>query len=266
MWQERPASVLKAYAHSLSLEARFHRAGRYLRVWGNHDDDWQYEDAVKTYLRPSYGEPPLEVAEGLTFTVKAGGRELGTLFLVHGHQGTAKSDRWSGLSRLAVRYLYRPFQRLTGVSLDTPSKDWRLREAHGLAMHAWAEKRDKFVLITGHTHRPVFESRSSAAHLKEQLNFAEARLANTRDDKRLQGQVAELVAELERVREQEIQEVRPVKPCYFNTGCCCFPGGDMTGIEIERGEIRLVHWPDAQGRLQPEVLEKDALEEVFEAC
>ncbi|HRE53112.1 MAG TPA: metallophosphoesterase, partial [Flavitalea sp.] len=32
------------------------------------------------------------------------------------------------------------------------------------------------------------------------------------------------------------------KPSYFNTGCCCFSDGDMTGIEIENGFIRLVKW------------------------
>ena len=24
------------------------------------------------------------------------------------------------------------------------------------------------------------------------------------------------------------------KPCYFNTGCCCFPDGDITGFEIKK--------------------------------
>jgi hypothetical protein len=34
-----------------------------------------------------------------------------------------------------------------------------------------------------------------------------------------------------------------VPPCYFNTGCCSFPDGDITGLEIADGEIRLVRWP-----------------------
>ena len=29
---------------------------------------------------------------------------------------------------------------------------------------------------------------------------------------------------------------------YFNRGCCCFDDGDITGIEIEGGCIRLIKW------------------------
>ena len=32
-------------------------------------------------------------------------------------------------------------------------------------------------------------------------------------------------------------------PCYFNTGCCSFPDGDVTGLEIADRQIRLVRWP-----------------------
>ena len=47
LWEERPAAVLKAYPRSYALEAPFHRAGRYLRIWGNHDDEWQYPARVR---------------------------------------------------------------------------------------------------------------------------------------------------------------------------------------------------------------------------
>jgi hypothetical protein len=42
-------------------------------------------------------------------------------------------------------------------------------------------------------------------------------------------------------RPEEVVTVAP--PCYFNTGCCSFPDGDITGIEIAGGEMRLVRWP-----------------------
>ncbi|MDQ3460824.1 MAG: hypothetical protein M3498_16250, partial [Deinococcota bacterium] len=280
LWQERPADVVEAYGDCLELEARFHQTGRYLRVWGNHDDDWQDEKAVTEHLRPRYGEPPLETHESLLFTVKDGKRELGGLFLVHGHQGSLKSDRLSGVARLAVRHLYRPFQRLTGLSLDTPSKNRHLRHQQNETLHAWAAVQGGLLLIAGHTHRPVFESRSGSGHLSEQLKAAKAKLEEASADtrprqrphqrlhQRLHQKVAELEEELEDVREEEEREGsgREVKPCYFNTGCCCFPGGDITGVELAGGEIRLVHWPDEEGRPRPMVLEKDALGAVFDRC
>src|SRR3712207_455103 len=38
LWENRPDGVLAAYDDVLRLEADFHRAGRYERFWGNHDD------------------------------------------------------------------------------------------------------------------------------------------------------------------------------------------------------------------------------------
>ena len=55
------------------------------------------------------------------------------------------------------------------------------------------------------------------------------------------------------------------KPCYFNSGCCCFLDGDITGIEIADGEIRLIRWPDDEGRPKPRVLESAKLKDVFAA-
>jgi len=33
-----------------------------------------------------------------------------------------------------------------------------------------------------------------------------------------------------------------MKPTYFNTGCCCYNDGNLTGIEIADNKIRLVKW------------------------
>ncbi|MCR6722450.1 MAG: hypothetical protein NVV59_19645 [Chitinophagaceae bacterium] len=51
-----------------------------------------------------------------------------------------------------------------------------------------------------------------------------------------------------------------MKPTYFNTGCCCLPDGDMTGIEIEAGMIRLVKWTSVPEGPQRMVLEERGLE------
>jgi predicted phosphodiesterase len=272
LWEEAPNQVIDAYTYSMSLEAKFHRAGRYVRVWGNHDDEWQFPDAVRQHLQPLYGQPRLEVLEALPLQVKEAGEQLGTLFLVHGHQGTSMSDRWTRYSRLVVRYLYRPFQRLTNVSLNTPSENWLLRDSHNIALHTWATAQERLVLVAGHTHRPVFESRSRAGELLEALAALEEAMAREPENGSLQEQAATLAAELEWYRAQEMQRSGPeegprrVKPCYFNTGCCCYSDGDITGIEIEQGEIRLVRWPDDAGRPQPRVLERDLLKDVLARC
>ena len=50
-----------------------------------------------------------------------------------------------------------------------------------------------------------------------------------------------------------------IKPSYFNSGCCCFRDGDITGIEITYKKMTLVKWSLAKKR---EVLEEITLEKL----
>ena len=270
LWEERPVSVLGAYPHTFELEARFHQAGRYLRVWGNHDDEWQYAHRVDRVLKPIYGgDKPVQAYESLRFRVIDGPDELGVLFLVHGHQGDVKSDRMSSLSKLAVRYVWHSVQRLTGISLNTPAQSWNLREKYNIAMYTWAEKKQKLVLIAGHTHRPVFKSQSHEVQIKKELEGLEKEAGDHPTPEQIE-KMAELLAELEWVMAQEQQQpgseptAEMRKPCYFNTGCGSFSDGDITGIEIAQGKIPLLRWPDKEKKPKPHVLAEESLRNVFE--
>lgn len=249
LWEERPAAVLDKYKHTLELSAKFHQAGRYLRVYGNHDDNWSFEDQVARLLRPVYGES-LQVYESVRIRVRDGERILGSFWFVHGHQGTRNSDRFSRLSRIPTRFFWRPLQRIFKLSLNSPAKDWVLREKHNIALYSWAVSQPNLILVAGHTHRPVFRAKTLAAQIEEDLKTAQ-------DPQR----IAELSAELEWVRAQDQKESGPEgvvapqeSPSYFNAGCCCFVDGDITGIEIADGEIRLIRWPDDDDRPRPQIL------------
>lgn len=275
LWEERIPTVLAAYQHTFWLESRFNAHGRYLRLWGNHDDDWQYPDLVQRYLDPIYtqqGGQPLQVHEGVRLIVQDGAQTLGTIFLAHGHQGTLESDRFASISKFFVRYFWRPFQRLTNYKSTAPSNDWRLREKHNVAMYQWAASQERLVLIAGHTHRPVFESQSHADDVHQELTAVLAQLDANPDDSALRQLAAELEAELEWIRAQNQQapgwegEPDHNQPAYFNTGCCCYNDGDITGIEINGGIIRLVRFPDQDEKPRPLILEEAQLSDIFAAC
>lgn len=271
LWEEWPETVLKAYPHTLELEGKFHRDGRYLRFWGNHDDNWSHSDLVDQWLSPALGGSPLKVRESLILHVRDGEEELGRFFLVHGHQGTFDSERIAPLSKFALRYFWRPIQRLIKFSFNTPARDFVLRHAHDSAMYSWSESQQKVVLIAGHTHRPVFKSESQEEIVRKALMEAEMKLAK-RSTPRLQQQLAELAAELEWILAQNQQSPKNIpivefkKPSYFNAGCCAFLDGDVTGLEFSDGEIRLVRWPDDEDCPKPKVLAKAKLKDVFAAC
>jgi predicted phosphodiesterase len=269
LWQERAGSIIDAYRHTLELEARYHEEGRYVRIWGNHDDAWGSDVLVRHYLDPVFGEPSIRPREHLLLRVMDGEEELGTILLLHGHQGTGTSDRWSRLARIPVRYVWRNVQRATGYGWSTPATDWRLRARHNIALYSWSRDQPRLVLIAGHTHRPVFKSRAHVDQVREELEGAERTLAAAPDDPELRSAVGDLAAELEWARTQENQRSGPEGttlmdvPSYFNTGCCSFRNGHITGIEIAEGEIRLVRWPDDDNRPRARILARSSLREVL---
>ncbi len=260
LWEGWPKKVLPTYRGILDTENRFHAAAgeRFIKVWGNHDDLWQYPEQVVRHLVPIYGE--LDVVEGLDVTMTAARTVLGRIFLVHGHQGTGSSDRWGGISRRFVRWVWRPIQRLFKVSLNTPATDFEIRDKHDRAMYEWAAGRNDLVLIAGHTHNPVFVSKPNI----ESLERVQDSLSATPDG----GATAEqLDLEISWARDEastdgDEDRARP-RSCYFNSGCCCFRNGDITGIEIADGEIRLVRWTTEDANPDERIIETRDLATIF---
>ena len=267
LWENHPAGPVASYAATLALEGQFLAAGRLDRFWGNHDDDWRHEDAVRKHFGERY--PTLVVREALLFEVTRGGRQLGQIFLAHGHQGTLDSDRFSFASRLFVRYGWRPVQRKFGMASTTPAQDYALRANHDAAMFEWARGRAEHpVLIAGHTHHPVFGGTKPKTRPERSADVVEHDLEQLQQSGGADPEaLAFLRAELEEVRTKPFgdppREISP--PCYFNTGCCSFGDGDVTGLEISEGKIRLVRWLDDEGQPRPKLLAEAELETVLGA-
>jgi UDP-2,3-diacylglucosamine pyrophosphatase LpxH len=267
LWQVSPEVTVERYQDTLRLEAAFAKAQRYTRIWGNHDDLWQDEDAVKKYLQPYLGDA--QPFEAVRYIITEGGSRLGELFLTHGHQGTGFSDRYAQISKPFVRYVLNPLQRLLNYRLTTPATNYDLRYQHERAMFEWSREQD-LILVTGHTHRPVFTSETHGQYLREELAELKASLkyaSSVTAKAELQQSIYQKTAELHWVLAQtnglDLELSSDAVPCYFNTGCCSFSDGDITGLEIENGEIRLVRWPD-QGNPWKRVLRRAGLREVLE--
>ena len=275
LWKYRPREVKRAYEASIALEGSFSEAGRYLRLVGNHDDLWKDGRAYRRYLGDLLGQ--VDPLDGICLHLSLGAEELGTIFLTHGHQGTLDSDRFSWLSRLLLRFIYRPFQQLTGFRTTSPSTSIELRDQHSLAMYRWSEDRcgQKLVFVAGHTHLPVFLSLNHVEQLQVRRHallhdlVARGLHATVEEASRDEG-VRQVEAEIEAVQ-GKMGGVPPSaagalakKPCYFNTGCCSFSDGDITGIEITGREISLVRWKLVDGRGSRAVRARsDLVDDVF---
>jgi hypothetical protein len=265
LWECTPEEVVKAYKDTLELEGQFHAAQRYERFFGNHDNQWSDGDEVSKHLQKFF--PDLRVRQALKFRVVRGGQRLGLIMVVHGHQGTLDSDRWAWLSRPVVRHVWRPLQRKLNMRSTAPSRSFDLRARHDAAMYSWARTHpEKPVLIAGHTHRPVFWT--STAPPKESEEDLQRQLDELRTKADVKAEdLAKTRARLEFAK-AELREKGPPPivfdpPCYFNTGCCSYGDGDVTGIEIVNGDIRLVRWPDDDAQPLPKLLVEADLADVL---
>lgn len=217
LWENQPTKTIHEYKEILALEREFFIRNQLFRIWGNHDDLWQFQDKVKQYFGELF--PNLKPIEALSLTLEKEGQAIGNILFLHGHQGTLMSAKYADFSKFFVRLLWRPFQRLFSIALNTAAKDPKLRYKTDKAMNFWANMRSRQLIVCGHTHQYIFGS-----------NVSES----------------------------------TKKPCYFNTGCCSYGNGNISGIEISNQKIRLIEWTPEDN--EPFYIQTEFLESIFQRC
>lgn len=211
LWKFGPLTVIKNNPLSLNAESQFHSANKYYRTFGNHDLLWKNKLDVMLYLKNIF-RMPLPVYEGLILKTAVTTKDEKNplhIFLTHGHQGDKMSDN-NVVSTWIIAHIWSPLQRFLSININTPAKNFFLRDKHNRIMYDWSKQRKNTLLITGHTHKPVFASGKYAVKTEHKI---------------------------EPQKDEEL-----LFPTYFNTGCCCYNDGDITGIEIDHGYIRLIKW------------------------
>lgn len=222
---------------------------RYLKVWGNHDEDWHDDPASLRSLFPG-----IQVHEAVI---------LGPILLLHGHQADptcsgpkARFTRflvrkvWSGLQKFGIGDPTRAAENpgrcdavdetLYNFAKEKDPDMNRKYRGGGLArLRKELGKSGKYgdmtvfqqemrivspyfpeIVIAGHTHRPVFEN----------LSLTERRCLESG------------------IGTPGVCRKEKADPVYYNTGSCVHPRC-ITGIEIT-AEAR----PNAEAEVQPEML------------
>jgi predicted phosphodiesterase len=258
LWENTEKIAVEYNRDVLLQEARFLQAGRYYRVFGNHDLQWKFAFPRSIYLKPLFGEK-LSVCEGIVLQFVYQQRPIRFL-LTHGHQGDKRSDgNW--FSTWFVAAVWTPIQRYLEISINTISDSYELVDKHNQIMYQWSATCKDLVLISGHTHKPVFASMDHMERLKKHLASAEKQ-GNKEESSRIEKELLRRQAEYAGKQYTKTMAV----PSYFNSGCCCFNDGDITAIEIAQGEIRLVKWEQETQDAEPvrKVLEWAELEYIFD--
>ncbi|HEY0653206.1 MAG TPA: metallophosphoesterase [Chryseosolibacter sp.] len=257
LWENTMLQVIKANSLSFDAEAKFLQRQAFTKIFGNHDLDWEIDPLAQSYLKEIYKEK-IVVLEAVTLQTNTDDGLL-TIFCTHGHQGDLQSDgNW--FSKFLISKIWAPLQAYLRINPNTPAYDRELKSLHNTIMYEWSATQKELILITGHTHQPVFESLTHTERLMRKKQSALA-ASNPEWAKAIADEI-----EWRKKTEGEIpSDYLKIRPSYFNTGCCCYSDGDITGIEIADGYIRLIKWKMKDGKASRMVLEESTLRSVQRA-
>ena len=255
LWENTLPAVKKHQQPSFEKEKQFFSNNRGIKIFGNHDLQWQNDPFAPLQLKSIF-DCEVPIYEGALLQTTVNNSPV-NIFCTHGHQGDKASDgNW--FSKFFVARIWAPLQSLVKINPNTPAYDAQLKTLHNSIMYEWSAAQENLFLITGHTHQPVFESLTHIERLYRQWLFAQ----QSHDEKLVETTEKEIQR-----RKFEYTHVSPdylkLKPTYFNTGCCCFSDGDITGIEIEQDCIRLIKWHAKEGSSERIVLEESSFEELL---
>lgn len=251
LWECDFPAIIAYYPDVYAAEKRFLDARRLTRICGNHDIFWRNQRFIARYLKPAL--PGINMCEALLLAGKNGE----TIFIAHGHQGEFFSDLLWPVTRVIVRSVWKPLQRLLRIPSTHAARNIKKRNKKEQAYYAWAKER-KVLFIAGHTHRAMFSSLSELDRLRMAIDQAQQELAGlaprTLEHQRMIEKIRTKEEELARNTAKyfrgrsvpRLDEPDALVPCYFNAGCCSYTTG-MTAVEIDCGTIRLVKW-DRSGK------------------
>lgn len=256
LWENTLSAVKKANPTSFAAEQQFLLQNTLIKIFGNHDLQWQNDPLAPLQLKDLYGAS-VSIYEGVVLQTTINNKPV-NIYCTHGHQGDAVSDgNW--FSKFFVSKIWAPFQSYLRINPNTPAFNDHLKSAHNTMMYEWSAQQQDVILITGHTHQPVFESLTHIERLYRQLLFAQQQADGS--------MITTLQTEIEQ-RKMQYNNISgdylKLKPSYFNSGCCCFDNGGITGIEISGGAVRLIQWKATENSNVPEriILEETPLDEL----
>lgn len=162
LWKNKKlADIINVHSDVFHLLVKFFKEDRLFFIFGNHDMVKKKEKFVKNNLYHYFDErvkkivplfENIQIHEGLILKHKVSGQKI---LLIHGHQvDFLNYDIWT-FARFLVRYLWRPLE-LFGVNDPTSTaKNYQKKADIENKLIEWVTQ-EKHMLISGHTHRPMF--------------------------------------------------------------------------------------------------------------
>jgi UDP-2,3-diacylglucosamine pyrophosphatase LpxH len=253
LWENTMFGIEKHNGEVYAKELSFINRNAYCKIYGNHDLFWDNDPLSRVWLKKIYGQI-IPIFAGVVISVNEYSDSGFDIFCTHGHQGDKQSDG-NAFSKWFVSYVWGPLQNFLEININSTSANDNLKTLHNMYMYDWSAAQKKTLLVTGHTHQPVFNSLTHLERLYQKLERAKSQ-ANEEEVNKIESEIPRRKREYNFVN----QSFDNMKPSYFNSGCCCFDDGTITGIEICDGFIRLIKWTLENGRPERVVAEEEKLE------
>ena len=247
----RLGDIKKYWKQAYDVFDLFHAEGRLFKLEGNHDP-----------AREQKGSP-YPILPSLTLTTPEG-----EIFFLHGHQaGRINSGRYNRFLGALLKIFANPL----GIKNISPAYHKKARYEIERRVYEFAKEKNLLAVI-GHTHRPLFESRSKSASLEARLDVLCRRYARASSGlkKNLAPMIRFTRLDWEKHRRANVRDLPNqlynrefLLPCLFNSGTILGRGG-LTGIEITAKKIRLVHWADLQKPLSSKVAYEYETRRIFD--
>lgn len=172
------------------------------------------------------------------------------ILVFHGDQASVFYQKYNHLLAYLLKYVAYPLRiNSTSTAYDSRKKYFVESRVYEFS------RKHKIISVIGHTHRPLFESHSKI----DMLRFQIEELCRTFDTVKkkeqlyIEREISHLKRDLNRILSQRkyrelsslLYNEDVMVPCLFNSGCVVGKRG-ATAIEIEEGQIALVHWFDAK--------------------
>ncbi len=162
LWEGKKISdIISNYSNVFWILSKFYKEGRIHFIYGNHDmvkRDKKYikknfckyfDEKLRSYITLFKG---VEFHEALVLKKRYGCNKI---LLIHGHQGDFANDKMWKVTRFLVRYVWKSLE-IYGVNDPTSTaKNYKKKNIIEKRFTQWAKEK-KTMIITGHTHRPMF--------------------------------------------------------------------------------------------------------------
>jgi UDP-2,3-diacylglucosamine pyrophosphatase LpxH len=162
LWENNKLSdIINTHSDAFWMLSKFYNAGRLYMIFGNHDIVKKNNKFVKSDLYQYFDEQEkkyialfqnMKTHEGLILKHRYTSDKI---FLIHGHQADYFNDKMWRLTRFIVTYLRKPLELFGMNDFTSAAKNYKKKKSIERKLIEWV-KREKNMLIAGHTHRPVF--------------------------------------------------------------------------------------------------------------